>query len=1224
MGRKSQEEYSTHIFQHKYAEGKTTIQDVSESICSESERRYSVGKDSMRLPPTERQLHRGGRNSQYDHQTQAHCHGSDLSRSLNEEDNRKESGNSATELISNIQQILPDLIQEKRLSLFSESVDPQPDRVNGGKERGLSTAGCRSNCSALFEGIFQGASSSSVTKPTNPHSKISTSESNRICEIKVPKQTTTEKMAVQHPERQNSLPACRNGDRQHQLLKDHTHTGESPIVYHMCDICKRKIQLRNLPTHLKSGIHLRFLQATTVQDNIADIGLVQLGSENTTSIIYDMSLVRKICYRSDITTLKSIPKNLRNNIAMETATLYRNSNIKVQHIQPHVKLLIFSKIVLANMTSLESKSISNKKRRKAQTKYTKEKLDKWQAGGEVRDNLILSVLNSPIATYIRHPQSPANNMKRCIMLVTQQGQYSKAVQALSSEGIVEPSADTTTKLQEKHPLGRLPTPIDLSGVESIEVLMEDITQALRSFPKDTACGRTGLRVSHLLETLYLGTNLDTELLTHVNYLVQGKAPPELAPFYASASLIALKKKDSSIRPIAVGEIIRRLSSKICLRKVAAKAIKYFAPYQLGIGVPNAIETILHGLNSLIRGDTVDVHAIFLLLDFENAFNMIGRDFFFQEAFRLFPEISHWVQFTYGCAALLFTGADVVLSYIGVQQGDPLGPLLFCLVLQLLLLRVNDKFEGTPTPAYLDDVTVGPLKDVATARSALDFVKLEGPTYGLHLNQTKTLAFQPHGLLESTTHCFPDVKVCSSLGTELLGGALSLHDSYFTESASRKVDKAITSLLLIMTIDSVQIKLLLLRLACGMRNLNYLWRVYDPITLTLPAAKMQSALYMALRSVIVSEGPHFGELQFMLASLPSSSGGLGVPLPVHLLQYAYMASQIQTITAQNRLFTSLSTELSPTVLELAHKFYNSFPEQSSISLSTIIMPHTKKQNEMASWFYTELRRSLLESFSLIHKDDTDFFEKLITLQSASESLSYQWLDAFPNAGLGQTMSNTAYATMLRMRLGIPVFKAGICKNCGNMATASGYHAFLCGGQNNFRHTRHEITSEGLVQVLRSGGFNPVKNAKVCCLGSNNEALRPADILSDGDRIGSRVCNDVTVVSNMCASFSKPYTVGKAALEADKKKIIKHKESCEKAGFGFQPFASDTSGVLSPSSYLYLCRIATSYAAIANRPYAYALSLCLRRVSFAIQKGLAYQLTSSPSFMPTNTEDVFDLS
>jgi hypothetical protein len=153
--------------------------------------------------------------------------------------------------------------------------------------------------------------------------------------------------------------------------------------------------------------------------------------------------------------------------------------------------------------------------------------------------------------------------------------------------------------------------------------------------------------------------------------------------------------------------------------------------------------------------------------------MIGREFFFQEVYRLFPEISHWVQFTYGFAALLFTGADMVFSCIGVQQGDPLGPLLFCLVLQLLLLRVNDKFKGTPTPTFLDDVTVGPL-DVVSARSALDFVTLEGPGYGLYLNLHKILAFQPHGLLGSTILSFSDIKVCSSLGTELLGGAFLLN------------------------------------------------------------------------------------------------------------------------------------------------------------------------------------------------------------------------------------------------------------------------------------------------------------------------------------------------------------------------------------------------------------------------------------------------------------------
>jgi hypothetical protein len=74
----------------------------------------------------------------------------------------------------------------------------------------------------------------------------------------------------------------------------------------------------------------------------------------------------------------------------------------------------------------------------------------------------------------------------------------------------------------------------------------------------------------------------------------------------------------------------------------------------------------------------------------------------------------------------------------------------------------------------------------------------------------------------------------------------------------------------------------------------------------------------------------------------------------------------------------------------------------------------------------------------------------------------------------------------------------------------------------------------------------------------------------------------------------------------------------------PANLSTSGVLSPDSYSFLCRLATSYAAIINRPYAYALSLCLRRVSFAIQKELALQLTSSPAFIPSTIEDVFEIT
>jgi hypothetical protein len=258
------------------------------------------------------------------------------------------------------------------------------------------------------------------------------------------------------------------------------------------DICNKTVQKRSFATHLKSATHLS--KANAVENAPTAVAPTQINSIDDNSLRYDKALLYKIYGRADITTLKSIPKNLRRNIAMETATLYRKSNNNILQVQPHVELLIFSKIVLAKMTSLESKNISNKKRRNAQSKYTKDRLDKWLLGGETRDNLIMSVMRSPFATYPRQPNSVAVNMKRCLKLVTQQGQYSKAVQSLSSEGVIEPSINTTNQLQEKHPQGELPTPIDLTGIEAIQITKDDITLALRSFPKGTACGRSGLRV----------------------------------------------------------------------------------------------------------------------------------------------------------------------------------------------------------------------------------------------------------------------------------------------------------------------------------------------------------------------------------------------------------------------------------------------------------------------------------------------------------------------------------------------------------------------------------------------------------------------------------------------------------------------------------------------------------------------------------------------------------
>ena len=134
--------------------------------------------------------------------------------------------------------------------------------------------------------------------------------------------------------------------------------------------------------------------------------------------------------------------------------------------------------------------------------------------------------------------------------------------------------------------------------------------------------------------------------------------------------------------------------------VTAKAKEHLGNSQQGIGKPNAIGIILVGLNRLINDD-IDPNTALALIDFQNAFCEVKRQWFLDEVYRLFPQISPWVEYVYGCSALMFTGDDICYSHIGVQQGDPLGPLLFCLVLALLLTELNksSQDQGLSIPNF---------------------------------------------------------------------------------------------------------------------------------------------------------------------------------------------------------------------------------------------------------------------------------------------------------------------------------------------------------------------------------------------------------------------------------------------------------------------------------------------------------------------------------------------
>ncbi|KAL5482271.1 hypothetical protein EMCRGX_G022577 [Ephydatia muelleri] len=217
---------------------------------------------------------------------------------------------------------------------------------------------------------------------------------------------------------------------------------------------------------------------------------------------------------------------------------------------------------------------------------------------------------------------------------------------------------------------------------------------LESFPKLTAAGPSGMRVQHLLDaaSVPLPTPISTSLRHIINVLAAGKAPQELAIFLSGASLTALSKNKpngpSDIRPIAVGEVLRRITSKCLCHLIRVKAADFFQPLQLGVTCPQGVEIIVHHLRSCIKDHCSDKDIVVLKVDMTNAFNLVSRQAVLDNCAQHFSEFLAWTSWCYSQHPLLWHQLGILTSQVGVQQGDPLGPFLFALVLQRIVNMIT--------------------------------------------------------------------------------------------------------------------------------------------------------------------------------------------------------------------------------------------------------------------------------------------------------------------------------------------------------------------------------------------------------------------------------------------------------------------------------------------------------------------------------------------------------
>ena len=124
------------------------------------------------------------------------------------------------------------------------------------------------------------------------------------------------------------------------------------------------------------------------------------------------------------------------------------------------------------------------------------------------------------------------------------------------------------------------------------------------------------------------------------------------------------------------------------------------PHQLGFGVSQGAECAVHAARFF--ANNLGPHQALVKVDFRNAFNCVRRDKVMAAIEEFLPSLLPFIHSAHSSSLKLFWEDAEVISAEGVQQGDTIGPLLFCITIHKMVLQMQTAFNVW----YLDDGTLG--------------------------------------------------------------------------------------------------------------------------------------------------------------------------------------------------------------------------------------------------------------------------------------------------------------------------------------------------------------------------------------------------------------------------------------------------------------------------------------------------------------------------------------
>jgi hypothetical protein len=164
------------------------------------------------------------------------------------------------------------------------------------------------------------------------------------------------------------------------------------------------------------------------------------------------------------------------------------------------------------------------------------------------------------------------------------GDLGRAAMALLPQRRAVASAPTLDKLQQKYPAAPVPIVPPARDDHDPPYLFtsETVQKAISQFDRGSAPGGSGLRPSHLQYILRASSEqtraaLLSALTAFVNRSFHGHLPELLVPSFVGAPLTAIAKYGGGVWPLAVGETLRFLTSKLGVSIVKDRDAMHFGP-----------------------------------------------------------------------------------------------------------------------------------------------------------------------------------------------------------------------------------------------------------------------------------------------------------------------------------------------------------------------------------------------------------------------------------------------------------------------------------------------------------------------------------------------------------------------------------------------------------------------------------------------------------------------